>query len=331
MNKYINILNNLYEYCRNTDKIERIRNRNTDDDRLIISYDEVYTENHHIVPRSLGGTNDNNNLVYLLPEEHLFVHKLRWKIYENINDMLAVRFMINGFNGNTFKKSKCMSITRKIKNSYSFMKQNSYLVRINGGWQTEDGRKRISEARKGTMPVIDAKTREMIGSVDVNHDNVKNGKWVHHTKGMVSVIDKDENIKRISTTEYHDNYDLYKSLNSNVGEDNPKYYDITNEDIINIYHYHIEQIGFIVAYGTLSKILKINGKKILPEIRIGGFRFPKGISHITNNAILKYKDKYIDISGKCIKKEIKQKYLNNKSPKEIIKEYVNELNNKEIK
>jgi hypothetical protein len=40
-----------------------------------ISYD-TYVEIHHIIPRSLGGTNDENNLVSLSAREHFICHML---------------------------------------------------------------------------------------------------------------------------------------------------------------------------------------------------------------------------------------------------------------
>jgi len=33
-------------------------------------------ERHHILPKSLGGTNDKSNLVYLIPREHFIAHLL---------------------------------------------------------------------------------------------------------------------------------------------------------------------------------------------------------------------------------------------------------------
>lgn len=35
-----------------------------------------YVERHHVIPKSMGGTNDQNNLVWLTAEEHLTVHLL---------------------------------------------------------------------------------------------------------------------------------------------------------------------------------------------------------------------------------------------------------------
>lgn len=40
-----------------------------------------YTESHHIVPRCMGGTDDQTNLVRLTPEEHYVAHQLLSRIY----------------------------------------------------------------------------------------------------------------------------------------------------------------------------------------------------------------------------------------------------------
>ncbi|EHT1484456.1 hypothetical protein KXE51_003436 [Salmonella enterica] len=40
-----------------------------------------YSERHHIKPRSMGGSNQHENLVYLTLEEHYMVHLLLTKIY----------------------------------------------------------------------------------------------------------------------------------------------------------------------------------------------------------------------------------------------------------
>jgi hypothetical protein len=43
---------------------------------------EGYYEKHHIVPKSLGGTNDDFNLVNLTPKEHFICHRLLVKMTE---------------------------------------------------------------------------------------------------------------------------------------------------------------------------------------------------------------------------------------------------------
>lgn len=41
-----------------------------------------YYENHHIQPKSLGGSNENSNLVLLTPKEHYIAHLLLYKHYK---------------------------------------------------------------------------------------------------------------------------------------------------------------------------------------------------------------------------------------------------------
>ena len=43
-----------------------------------------YTEIHHIIPRSEGGSNDKDNLVELTPKEHYVAHKLMYMDNPNI-------------------------------------------------------------------------------------------------------------------------------------------------------------------------------------------------------------------------------------------------------
>lgn len=43
---------------------------------------DEYTETHHIIPRSLGGDNCNENLVRLTPREHFIAHWLLSKMFE---------------------------------------------------------------------------------------------------------------------------------------------------------------------------------------------------------------------------------------------------------
>lgn len=37
---------------------------------------DIYMERHHKLPRSLGGDDDETNLIYLFPQEHYYAHKL---------------------------------------------------------------------------------------------------------------------------------------------------------------------------------------------------------------------------------------------------------------
>lgn len=43
-----------------------------------------YYESHHIIPKSLGGSDDNSNLVLLTAKEHYIAHLLLYRYYKNI-------------------------------------------------------------------------------------------------------------------------------------------------------------------------------------------------------------------------------------------------------
>lgn len=47
--------------------------------RLLNSITDGYTECHHILPKSLGGSNDKSNLINLTAREHFICHLLLTK------------------------------------------------------------------------------------------------------------------------------------------------------------------------------------------------------------------------------------------------------------
>ena len=53
-----------------------------------------YKESHHIIPRCLGGLDDNDNLVDLTPEEHYLAHLLLIKIYPNNPSLVYAAHMM---------------------------------------------------------------------------------------------------------------------------------------------------------------------------------------------------------------------------------------------
>ncbi len=56
---------------------------------------EEYVEEHHIIPRCLGGTNDKSNLVALTYREHFIAHWLLCKLHPNNSKLkLAFRNMV---------------------------------------------------------------------------------------------------------------------------------------------------------------------------------------------------------------------------------------------
>ena len=62
---------------------------------------EGYSENHHIIPRCMSGSDHPSNIVALTPEEHYIAHLLLAKIYpSNTKLLFAAKMMANRNNKN---------------------------------------------------------------------------------------------------------------------------------------------------------------------------------------------------------------------------------------
>ena len=77
----------------------------------------ITVEKHHIIPKSLGGTNIKQNLVYLLPREHYIAHALLWKMKFSGN---ANSKMIHAFNAMSIMNFKADRKIRYRINSHLF-------------------------------------------------------------------------------------------------------------------------------------------------------------------------------------------------------------------
>jgi hypothetical protein len=87
--------------------IDRARLRGLDKNKI-----DFYVEIHHILPKCLGGTDENDNLVALTYREHIVCHKLLCKLYpdnyylhSSIYLMLHIKIE-NGKKVKTFSNSK---------------------------------------------------------------------------------------------------------------------------------------------------------------------------------------------------------------------------------
>jgi hypothetical protein len=64
---------------------------------------DVYFEQHHIIPKCMGGSNNITNLVKLTPEEHFVCHQLLVKIYPKNKKISLAAIMMTG---DTKKRNK---------------------------------------------------------------------------------------------------------------------------------------------------------------------------------------------------------------------------------
>jgi hypothetical protein len=64
---------------------------------------ERYTEKHHIVPVCMGGSDENDNIISLLPDEHFVAHLLLAKIHNTPALWFACQMMCSGLSGRNNK------------------------------------------------------------------------------------------------------------------------------------------------------------------------------------------------------------------------------------
>jgi hypothetical protein len=106
-----------------------------------------YTELHHIIPKSIGGDNSQNNLVNLTAREHFLCHWLLTKFTKNIEKRkmsYALWLMMNMEN----QYHQRYKVSSKI---YSLLKENLALVfseQQTGRARSEETKQKISKTRK---------------------------------------------------------------------------------------------------------------------------------------------------------------------------------------
>ena len=232
---------------------------------------EIYYEKHHIIPVFMyknntrktrykcyqvydGNPNSQSNVTYLTPREHFIAHVLLYMMYKNnkqySNPMSKALLLFFKTEKDSIHKR---NINYNLKNSKLYEQMRSV------------SRKEQSFFMKGKIVVKDEKTGEKIGLVSNTHENVINGKWVHHTKG-----------RKIN--------DLERQMRSEMGtgKNNNNYKELTTE---------LEKIIFKIIYETsilITGIRYIHLKNMMLEVNNN--------EYVTNNykkiSYVFFKNKY---------------------------------------
>ena len=149
-------------------------------------------ERHHVIPKSLGGTNDLSNLIFLTPKEHYVAHHLLWKIYRNKEMHFAFWLMATkcsnseyqrnyNVNSRTYQllkeqhvievskihKGKTRSEESKKKGSISLKGKKSWCKGLTG-IHSEEGLKSISRAQRGRKDSDEARLKKSISHTGVS-------------------------------------------------------------------------------------------------------------------------------------------------------------------
>lgn len=150
-----------------------------------------YFEKHHIIPRCLGGTDNDSNIVNLYPREHFLAHKLLNKIFDN-NKSLRYAFCMMVF---TTIKSLEKRQTVKVKRFYNVSSRDFEECRKFLGSET-------SKRNKDTIYIYNSITKKekRIKESDLefylnngwNKGSLKNGQSL---KGTIYVNNKEKEIR----------------------------------------------------------------------------------------------------------------------------------------
>ena len=121
---------------------------------------KTYTESHHIVPRSLGGSDEPDNLVNLTAREHFVCHWLLVKMTTG-QDHHMMRAEKHG--QERYNTKITARVYESIKQEYAELQSKQFTGTGNGFYgktHTEEARKRISEANKGRVQPLDEKEKQ---------------------------------------------------------------------------------------------------------------------------------------------------------------------------
>lgn len=103
-------------------------------------------EKHHILPKSMGGSNSKSNIVFFTPKEHYVAHHLLWKVYRNKEMHYAFWLMVNKTSNDGRRTYRVNSRTYSLaKEQHSIEVSRTHTGRL----VTAETRKRSSMSLKG--------------------------------------------------------------------------------------------------------------------------------------------------------------------------------------
>ena len=207
---------------------------------------DEYTECHHIIPRSLGGNNNDENLVNLSAKEHFVCHLLLTKIYKN--DFLSYKKMIKAFmmmrcSTKTQKRYISSKIYAKLKNEFSKIQSESQSgignSQYNTKWINNNGI--IKKICKDKLDFY-LSNGWKIGKVD-KEERKKIKKLAKRKHNERKIINKFNKMK-----EYTEYYNVYKTYGF--------------EEVVKQFNYPYTKQNLVQGFATfVEDFIPQNGKK----------------------------------------------------------------------
>lgn len=165
---------------------------------------EQYIEKHHIIPKSMGGSDDLNNIVELTAREHFIAHWLLYRIYPNESSIIYAFWMMT----NRFKNFSSIAYEEsKIAHSYNHK-----------GFQHSDKtRKLISKKRKlqgnnwnGKTHTVESKSKMSESAKNKNmSEDTKSSRNKKMSESALGVKKSKEHRKNIALAKAGTNNPMY--------------------------------------------------------------------------------------------------------------------------
>lgn len=151
---------------------------------------EGYREVHHIIPRSFGGTDEENNLIAMTAREHFIAHRLLAKIYPNSGMVHAVYKM--ACSNLTMKRYKVTNrVYEQLRINHAYRVSNDEVAKLKksiagkGKKQDPNHIRARTESRRNNGPWLSEETKIKIGK----GNRGKEGTWANK-KLPKEMIDK---------------------------------------------------------------------------------------------------------------------------------------------
>jgi hypothetical protein len=142
--------------------------------------DKTYTEVHHIIPKSFGGTDEISNLVILTYREHFLCH---WLLTKCVSDKYK----------------------RKALGALSSMRRNKKQVVSKSSWRFEVMKQAVKEAMTGRTIKEETKEKNRNIAIALHNDPDYIEKWKRgmETKPKAAMTDKRKEAARRSILKYN--------------------------------------------------------------------------------------------------------------------------------
>ena len=213
--------------------------------------DGNYYEKHHIIPKSLGGNNDEINLVLLTYREHFICH---WLLTKMVDDIILKRKMYNSFyimsisnkklkkrifSSHLYEIARKYNVLSKLGIKYSDDRKETQSINTKNSWKNAKNRKKELSVRTKELFTGKPKsktTKQKISQklTGVKHDMDRNiRKSIRQKKNWKLVKNNNEIIITTDLQKYCNDNNYDTAAISNLKAHRIKYHkDLISAEII---------------------------------------------------------------------------------------------------